>query len=400
MLFQSTDRIFDTLIDTQKKRVSMIKVKFTIRKDILVSGEHPIYINITGGGHKRERIHTQIYVAEKFWNKDLEKITGKDENSISKQMILNSYKSKINSIEIEYKLTHVTLTPELLKNEYENKLSRINFVGFFLEALEDEKSNLTHGSYKRYHSVYLKLKEYNSFIPFNTITLAWFKKYKNYLKEEKGNLDTTISSNIAAIKKFMKIAETYGIKLLFDLDHVTVGSTRGNRTYLNGEELKKCFDFYFSPFITQNNRIILGYFLFSCMNGLRISNVQGITRKELLSSDFSIVMVKGNKDKILSMNQSAKKIIMHEPELFVTKFEDQTINVEIKKIMLNLGITKKVSFHVARHTFATLFLKAGGKIQNLKELLGHSTIETTMIYSHIVLADANEEIYLMDKYCV
>jgi site-specific recombinase XerD len=62
-----------------------------------------------------------------------------------------------------------------------------------------------------------------------------------------------------------------------------------------------------------------------------------------------------------------------------------------------LGINKKISFHVARHTFATLFLKMGGKIQNLQQLLGHSSISTTMIYSHIILADANEEVFLLDK---
>lgn len=48
------------------------------------------------------------------------------------------------------------------------------------------------------------------------------------------------------------------------------------------------------------------------------------------------------------------------------------------------GISKTVSFHVARHTFATQFLIEGGKLETLRDLLGHSKIETTMRYVHIV----------------
>lgn len=398
MFFKASDRIFDTLIDTHKNRVTMIKTNFYLRKDITVHGEHPIYLHVTGGGGKRERIHLNLFVSEKQWNPKNELITGKDSASFDKKLIIDNVKSKVTEIITSYRLSGLTLTPQLLRHEFENKLSRVNFVAFFKQALDEERSSMTPGTYGRHHSVYLKVSEYNNFIPFNTLNLAWFKNYKNYLKEEKGNQSTTIHGNIASIKKFLRIAETYGVKLNFKLDDVPVGSTRGNRNYLNSEELNKCFEFYFCSYINPNYKLILGYFLFSCMNGLRISNVQELERKDLLSSDFSIVMVKGKKDKIIAMNNTIKKIIMHEPNLFVKKFEDQFINKELKKIMIHLGITKKVSFHVSRHTFATLFLKAGGKIQNLKELLGHKTIDTTMIYSHIVLADANEEVFIMDQY--
>ncbi|MFV8354970.1 tyrosine-type recombinase/integrase [Flavobacterium sp. XS1P32] len=58
---------------------------------------------------------------------------------------------------------------------------------------------------------------------------------------------------------------------------------------------------------------------------------------------------------------------------------------------------KKVTFHVPRHTFATSFLRAGGQVEKLQLLLGHSDIKQTMIYVHIVQADANAEIFLLDN---
>jgi site-specific recombinase XerD len=397
MFLTPSERIFDTLIDTHKNRVSMIRTKFTLRKDFSVAGEHPIYLHITGGGHKRERIHTQLFVKSNEWNDKQEQIIGKGNNLIDKQLILEKIKSKLSEINITYRLSDMVLTPEVMRNEYENKLSRINFVSFFKEALEDEASSLEDGTYARYVSVHKKLSEYNNFIPFNTINLTWFKKYRTHLSSNLGNLDTTINSNISAIKKFLRIAQKNGVKLLFNLEDVQIGNTNGNRNYLNAKELNACLNYYYSPFINPSYRLILGYFLFSCMTGLRISNVQGLIRKNLLDSDFSVIFVKGNKDKNLTLNETVKKIVLHDKDLFETKFTDQHINDELKKIMKFLGINKKISFHVARHTFATLFLKMGGKIQNLQQLLGHSSISTTMIYSHIILADANEEVFLLDK---
>ena len=230
-----------------------------------------------------------------------------------------------------------------------------------------------------------------NYIPFNEITLSWLNKYRNYLKDHHGNLETTVNANFASIKKFLRLAKKNGITLLFDIDDLEIGDTKGNRTYLNEKELSILLEFYFSNFIKPSWRLILGYFLFSCMNGLRISNVQRIERYEILNNDFSVIMVKGNKHRNLGMNETVKKIIMHDEKLFVEKFADQHINDELKNIMITVGIKKKVTFHVARHTFATLFLKAGGKPEYLQNILGHSTITQTMIYVHIVQADANNK---------
>ncbi|WP_278035921.1 tyrosine-type recombinase/integrase [Flavobacterium nitratireducens] len=97
------------------------------------------------------------------------------------------------------------------------------------------------------------------------------------------------------------------------------------------------------------------------------------------------------------MNIKAREIVEHEPLLFEKKYADQHINDELKKIMLILKIHKKVTFHVARHTFATSFLRAGGQVEKLQKLLGHSDISQTMIYVHIVQADANKEVFLLDN---
>lgn len=393
MLPHTSNTIFDTLV-VSRKIYGTMKTRFSIRKDIQVDGKCPIYLYIGGN---EVRINLKLYVVPQFWLRDKKRVKAVNQELQDINLALDVVEARLTSIKTSYRLTETILTAQLLADEFLMKLSRVNFVAFFKEALEHDKTNLTAGSYDRHHSVYMKLKEYNSNIPFYEINIAWINKYKTYLKNVKKNQETTVAANMASIKKFLGIAEKYGVKLQIKICDIEVGSTKGNRTYLNENELKKCFSYYSSDFITERNKLILGYFLFSCMTGLRISNVQRLTRQEVEQKDIQLIMVKGNKDRIISLNAGARKLVEENENLFVKKFADQHINDELKKIMRNLGITKKISFHCARHTFATSFLKVGGKVEMLKELLGHSSINQTMIYVHIVQADANKEIFLLDN---
>ncbi|WP_421825816.1 tyrosine-type recombinase/integrase [Larkinella sp.] len=59
---------------------------------------------------------------------------------------------------------------------------------------------------------------------------------------------------------------------------------------------------------------------------------------------------------------------------------DQKMNDHLKEIAMRTNVEKNLTMHVGRHTFATRLLSKGGKLERLKELLGHLKIESTMIY--------------------
>jgi site-specific recombinase XerD len=79
------------------------------------------------------------------------------------------------------------------------------------------------------------------------------------------------------------------------------------------------------------------------------------------------------------LNESALSFIGKET---FEGFTDQHINQELKLLLKLSELKKKVTFHVARHTFTANFLICEGRIEHLQKLLGHSDIKQTMIYSH------------------
>ena len=64
-------------------------------------------------------------------------------------------------------------------------------------------------------------------------------------------------------------------------------------------------------------------------------------------------------------------------------YSDQKTNVYLKDIAILCGIKKNITFHIARHTFATLFLEETDDLATLQQLLGHSSIMQTMVYAHV-----------------
>lgn len=97
----------------------------------------------------------------------------------------------------------------------------------------------------------------------------------------------------------------------------------------------------------------------------------------------------------MKLNRTAQTLIKL-PEVFAGEFTREHINRELKAIAWLLGINNRVYFHSSRHTFATNFLISGGNVVNLQRLLGHSKIEETMIYVHIVDSITDAQVDLLD----
>lgn len=385
--------IYDTRVDTKKMFVSL-NTKFTRRNYIDKDGKSLIYL-VASSGKSRERINIDLLVDVKKWNDKKQRLNEVTPYDRDINLILSSIESKVSNIKIVYRLSEMLLTPKLLRKELMEGMERVNFVSYFERKVKSDKPLLRAGTYRRYNSIVSKFKKWQPEIFFNQIDYKLFDDYKRYMKGL-GNKQTTINSNIKAIKTYLRAAKKDGIKIKIDIEQIHTGSTRGNRTSLQPDELKKLVDQYFNSYNTPGRKLTLGYFLFSCFTGLRLSDVMALERGNI-KGELSFVSIKTQKDQIISLNNKAVEIVNHCEDLFNLKPHPNSMNKELKTIAVYLGISKNISFHVARHTFATTFLRMGGKVEKLQVLLGHSKIETTMIYVHILAEEANKEVFLLDR---
>ncbi|MNR09789.1 Tyrosine recombinase XerD [compost metagenome] len=133
-------------------------------------------------------------------------------------------------------------------------------------------------------------------------------------------------------------------------------------------------------------------FLFSCCTGLRWSDIHQLTWAELepFYGHYRIVFIQKKTSGLqyLDLNDMAMQLMGRPGKTSERIFKGLKYsawhNMELTRWALQAGITKKVTFHSARHTFAVIQLNRGVDIYALSRLLGHSELRTTEIYADIL----------------
>ncbi len=158
----------------------------------------------------------------------------------------------------------------------------------------------------------------------------------------------------------------------------------------------------------QRNKAIIEL-LFSC--GLRVSELVNLKFNDIFERDkFLRIIGKGDKERLVPISESALheiKLWLYDRNLMKIKPGEQDyvflnrrgahltrtmILIMIKRTAEEAGITKTVSPHTLRHSFATELLKGGADLRAIQEMLGHENIKTTQIYTHIDISTLREEI--------
>ncbi len=277
----------------------------------------------------------------------------------------------------------------------------------FLEYLEIEKgrSLLTVRNYDFYLRRFLNWAKINE--PEKIIS-EMIRKYHLALAREKnkrgGNLSmATQNYHLIAVRMFLKYLISRDIKTL-DPSKVDLAKTPERQiSYLEGSDLE---NFLTAPIQTEEkdliklrDKAILELFF---STGLRVSELCNLKKEDInLEKDEFSVKGKGNKWRVVFLSNQAKYWLKKyleirtdlNPYLFVRQDrarveEDKPItprSVErmVKKYAKLAGITKKIVPHSLRHSFGTDLLLNGADLRAVQELLGHKSITTTQIYTHV-----------------
>lgn len=278
----------------------------------------------------------------------------------------------------------------------------------FLEYLEIEQ-NRSQKTIKNYDHYLTRLHDFAGDITVGGITPDVIRKWRLWLNRLGTNTSDEMQKNtqnyhLIALRSFLKFCSKRDIPAL-PPDKIELAKTvRKQVTFLNEEELERLFK---APDTTKlqglRDRAILEL-LFS--TGLRVSELTSLDRGHInLKRREFMVRGKGQKDRPIFVSQDAADHIAAYLEkrsdnaapLFIRysgrkqvdtsgdyqRLTPRSIQRLVARYALLAGITKHVSPHTLRHSFATDLLMNGADLRSVQVMLGHSNISTTQIYTHV-----------------
>lgn len=289
-----------------------------------------------------------------------------------------------------------------VKEKYNNGATRM--IDEFLSFLMTEKnySKNTCVSYSEdlldYYSFFMKNKETDSE---NLLINKTKKDIEEYIKNLSMNEmnSSSISRHISSIKAFYKYL-LLEKKVKNDPSEAIIMPKQDKRLpkVLSIEEVDKLLDILVTTNFDVRNKAMLELMYSS---GLRVSELISLKINDIdLDMDYVRVFGKGSKERIIPIGDYAKnalisylnirsELLKKDPcdLLFLNNhgkgMTRQGFFKILKKIALEKGIKTELSPHVLRHSFASHLLQNGADLRSIQELLGHSDISSTQIYTHI-----------------
>lgn len=248
------------------------------------------------------------------------------------------------------------------------------------------------------------LNKYCTFMKKNNLNLKTIKKndIKDYLKYLKDNKMSpkTINQNMSCLRSFYKflIIEKY---LATDpLEYVEAPKFRKSLPkVLSKEEVDKLLDIDLINKYSYRNKAMLELMY---ATGVRVSELVNLKIHDIdYDMELLRTMGKGNKERIIPIGEYA----MYYLKLYVNNFREELIKKNytdylflnnhgkkisrqsfyklIKELAIKKNIKTEFSPHTLRHSFATHLLDSGTDIKSIQEMLGHSSLQTTQIYTHV-----------------
>ena len=267
-----------------------------------------------------------------------------------------------------------------------------NFIDYFKEQMEKRKQSL--GNYGNWDSALKHLIKFaGTKISFRDVDHNFCENFRDYLKYKAKKSSGQPLSSLSVSSYFNKfracLKEAVKKKIILSNPAIDVSNPKvieNQREYLTFDELKAIVkaDCRFE--------VLKRAFLFSCLTGLRWSDVQNLKWSELQNTGsgwkitFHQQKTKGLQ--YLDISEQARgylgEIGNPNDRVFIGLKYSSFMNLELSKWMMRAGITKNITFHCARHTFAVLQLTLGTEIFTLSKLLGHSELKTTQVYAKII----------------
>jgi integrase len=355
----------------------------------------------------RMRFQTGVEIVPEDWDNERLIVRKTNKDAANLNLMIRNKVAKINDLLVKYTLADIPLTVERLKEDFEKPEYVFDFIEFMQSAINERKGIITDSTIRHHNGILSKLKVYKSRILSNQMTEEFFVNYNRYLKNTLNNEQNTRQCNFKTIRAYINIAINKGLMEKMPMKTNPVKQVSGKRTFLTDDEYRSMIDLYRKETLSESRQSVLRWFLFSCCTGLRISDLKRIKFDDiagdlLILTPYKTKNVSGKTIKIPLMD-FAKQLIEDEgPDhidgLIFNCIAETNMREYIKLIAVDCDINQVISWHTARHTFATVFLRNTHNLAALQKVLGHSNIRETMIYAHTMTEDVQDAMKFQNGY--
>lgn len=272
--------------------------------------------------------------------------------------------------------------------------SGVNFIDFFRKQADERYESKN--NYGNWDSVHKHLSRFcPEDIPINQVDPQWLEDLKRYLKNEAKSKSNKPLSQNTLHSYFNKVKACLRTATRLDLIHrnpaeQVTGFKEGEakREYLTLEELK------LAAKTDCEIPVLKRAFIFSALTGVRWSDIQKLTWSELEYSEqndqwsMRFRQKKTGGVEFLPIPKQARDLLGELGNLNERVFQGLKYsawnNLKLQQWIMKAGIAKTITFHCARHTYATLQLSNGTDLFTVSKMLGHKDLKTTQVYTKII----------------
>lgn len=343
-------------------------------------------------GRKKKYFSTKVYLKPEQWdNKKL--IVKNHPNADALNRLIYEFVATIEKKELELWQQGKRISLELLKNALTTQENNSSFISFFRQEVMN--SSLKDSTKRNHLSTLILLQEFKKDIVFSDLTFEFISSFEYFL-QLKGYHINTIAKHMKHLKRHVNIAinKEYIEIQKYAFRKYKIKTIENKHTHLVPEELERLENLILSDRYVKLQKS-LDAFLFCCYAGMRYSDFINLSSENIVDINQETWLIyksvkTGTEVRLpLYLLFSGKGIAILNKyrdnlEDFFHLRDNSNVNKDLIIITRLAGLSKRISFHVSRHTNATLLIYNGINITTVQKLLGHKSVKTTQVYTNVM----------------
>ena len=380
---------------------TIFRTAFYLRSNYVnKDGKVPVMLRIYLNNEQLSLGSTGIAILRSQWDSKKERVKGRSTEVLSLNLELDNIQNGLQNIFRRMELGDY-LSLERIKMEFLGKKEDIGTImelfdryttdvkkqiGVSISAATSQKYSLC----KKHFTAFLKSKYSRTDLKLSELTYVVLHDFDLYLRTTVGQAPNTATKTLKTFKTITLFGGKLGVlhhdpfvNLRFHMEPV-------DRGFLTDEEILRVAN---KDLGIPRLEMVRDLFVFACFTGLAYIDVANLTPDHIVTmDDKQWIMTKRQKTSV-----ETNVLLLDIPKSIIAKYSHKTYrdgklfpvltnqktNSYLKEIADLCGIKKKLTFHLARHTFATMSLSKGVPIESVSKMLGHTNIRTTQIYARI-----------------